>query len=649
MIDRETLSALQIIQPESHPNVFNQGPGASGAKESLSVFGLFHLNARTPQGKARLRQYFLRPSVDLAEIQARLDFVAVFCGTDNHAVAQQLSKSLSRIKNIRTIMTFLHKGIIGGNMKNRGGFKSGVWASLLEFCYHTLDIVNALTEVFGADGLGLRLRILETFDPFQIRRIGQMINTTVDLDLSIAQHRTVIKYGVNEELDKFKELYDGIEVLLEKAARHIASTLAEDVDLAVVFNPQLGFQLTVPVNGPNMEPIFIGPGWERRFTTDQRVYFKDATTIELDNTFGDVFAHVCDREIEIAYELAQKVLMDEKMLIDVSDLCGELDSLLALAHGAIQHKLVKPKVVEESIVEIRSGRHPLQEMTVDSFVPNDTVLHESDKMMILTGPNYSGKSVYLKQVALAVVMAHVGSFVAAESATIGLTDRILTRIATKETVTKMQSAFMIDLQQIAQIISHCSPRSLIVVDEFGKGTDSADGAGLAAGVFQHFIDLGSDSPTVLAATHYHEIFEQGYIEPETQAQFAHMEVIVDGDSRGKEVTYLYNLKSGRSTLSYGVQCAAMSGVPIEVVQRAAELGDVMARGGDLVSLLAVTSPNETEELEEAQAVARAFLAADFARIDCDLQASLADILQEEVFQRADAMPFDLPHLSHCPR
>ena len=648
MIDRETLSALQIIQPESHPNVFNQGPGASGAKESLSVFGLFHLNARTPQGKARLRQYFLRPSVDLAEIQARLDFVAVFCRTDNHAIAQQLSKSLSRIKNIRTIMTFLHKGISGGNMKNRGGFKSGVWASLLEFCYHTLDIVNTLTEVLGVGGLGLRVRILETFDPFQIRRIGQMINTTVDLDLSVAQQRTVIRYGVNEELDKVKEVYDGMEDLLGRAAHHVAATLPNDVilvePLAVVFNPQLGFHLTVPVGGPNMEPVFTGPGWERRFTTGQKVYFKDATTIELDDTFGDIFANVCDREIEIAYELAQKVLMDEKMLIDVSDLCGELDSLLALAHGAIQHKLVKPKVVEESVVGIKCGRHPLQEMTVDSFVPNDAVLHESDKMMILTGPNYSGKSVYLKQVALAVVMAHVGSFVAAESATIGLTDRILTRIATKETVTKMQSAFMIDLQQIAQIISHCSPRSLVVVDEFGKGTDSADGAGLAAGVFQHFIDLGSDSPTVLAATHYHEIFEQGYIEPGTQAQFAHMEVIVDGDSRGKEVTYLYNLKSGRSTLSYGVQCAAMSGVPIEVVQRAAELGDVMARGGDLVSLLAVTSPNETEELEEAQAVARAFLAADFARIDCDLQATLADILQEEVFQRADAMPFDLPHL-----
>ena len=633
MIDRETLSALQIIQPESHPNVFNQGPGTSGSKESLSVFGLFHLNARTPQGKARLRQYFLRPSVDLTEIQARLDFVTVFCRTDNHTITQQLSKSLSRIKNIRTIMTYLHKGISGGNIKQGGGFKSGVWASLLEFCYHTLDIVNALMEVNGGNGLGLRLRILDTFDRFQIRRIGQMINTAVDLDLSVVEHRTVIRYGVNDELDKAKEVYDGMEVLLGKAAHNVASIIAQDVDLAVVFYPQLGFHLTVPVGGPNMEPIFIGPGWERRFTTDQRVHFKDATMFELDNTIGDAFANVCDREIEIAYELAQKVLMDEKMLIDVSDLCGELDSLLALAHGAIQHKLVKPKVVEESVIEIKGGRHPLQEMAVDSFVPNDTLLQETDKMMILTGPNYSGKSVYLKQVALAVVMAHVGSFVAADSATIGLTDKILTRIATKETVTKMQSAFMIDLQQIAQIMNHCSPRSLVVVDEFGKGTDSADGAGLAAGVFQHFLDLGADSPKVLAATHYHEIFEQGHIEPGDRAQFAHMEVIVDGDGLGKEVTYLYNLKPGRSTLSYGVQCAAMSGVPTEVVTRAAELGDFMARGGDLVSLLAGTSPNEAEELEEAEAVARAFLGTEFARVDGDLQAILAEILQEMVIRK----------------
>ena len=611
------------MQPESHPNVFNQGPGVSGAKESLSVYGLFHNLARTPQGKVQLRQNFLRPSLDLVEINGRLDFVSVFVRPENQLVTQKLSKSLSRIKNMKTIMAYLRKGINGGNKKIGGGFKSGVWASLLEFCYHNLDIVETLREVAGGGHLSLRTRLLEVLDRFQLQRIGKMVHDYVDLDLSVEQHRTVIKYGVNENLDKAKEMYDGMEVLLSEAARHVAAGLPQEIRVNVIFFPQLGFHITIPLEEESRQPAYTGEGWERRFATSDQAYFKDGTMRDLDEQVGDAYATVCDTEIEIAYDLAQRVLLDEKLLVDASELCGELDSLLALAHGAIQYKLTKPRMVEENVVDIRGGRHLLQEMTVASYVANDTLMFgrsgdqrswtDEPSITILTGPNYSGKSVYLKQVALIVYMAHIGSFVAADSATIGLTDKILARISTRETVTKMQSAFVIDAQQIAQILNHCTYGSLIVIDEFGKGTDSSDGAGLAAGVFQHFMDMGAQCPKVLAATHYHEIFEQKVLQSIERIRFAHMEVLVDRKEMRKsgnddrEVTYLYNLKGGRSTVSYGAQCAAMNGVPKEIVQRAVELGDALAQGGDLIGLLAGITPDEAEDLQQAETTARRFL------------------------------------------
>lgn len=195
------------------------------------------------------------------------------------------------------------------------------------------------------------------------------------------------------------------------------------------------------------------------------------------------------------------------------------------------------KVVVRMISIKSVFRHILQELTVPSFVPNDTFLvggagndaspgprmdnlrldrpqrqqlinvdndfDNGASMVVLTGPNYSGKSVYLKQVAIIVFMAHVGSFVPAESATIGITDKILSRVSTRESVSRNQSTFMLDLQQISLALSLATRRSLVVIDEFGKGTDSSDGAGLAAAVIRHLISLGDERPKVLGATHFH--------------------------------------------------------------------------------------------------------------------------------------------------
>jgi DNA mismatch repair protein MSH5 len=309
--------------------------------------------------------------------------------------------------------------------------------------------------------------------------------------------------------------YNGLDALLTEVSKVLADQIPRGTStLNIIYFPQLGFLISC-IDDVDPEPgEFPGDeiaGWDRAFTDGGVAYYKSPEMTEMDQKFGDLYSMICDKEIEILHNLAQSILQYDDILITVSELAGDLDCLLALAQGAKNYRLVRPKITEHNVVDITGGRHILQEMTVPAFVANDTLLiggnggihnetrtqsflsedvqargtavpatiatsieapQDGPSVLIMTGPNYSGKSVYLKQVALIVYMAHVGSFVPAEAATIGITDKILTRITTRESVSRMQSAFMIDLQQVSLALNLATPRSLIILDEFGKGTDS---------------------------------------------------------------------------------------------------------------------------------------------------------------------------------
>ncbi|RAK97016.1 MutS family protein MSH5 [Aspergillus ibericus CBS 121593] len=615
-VNGRTLLSLQIMESESHPSMVNQGPGrkSSSSKEGLSIYGLFQRFSYTPQGRNRLKQMFLRPSVELEVIHERHSFVSIYLRADNYNPLEKMVKGLKHIKNLHHVMINLRKGISTGSGKIMG-FKTTVWATLLAFAFYGIDIHDALRETSGGSLLALHSKALRAFEAAQLYK--------VDIDSSEEQGRAVVKPGIDRELDRMKDNYDGLNSLLKQVAIEIATTIPEsyDIDVNVIYFPQLGFNIAIPLNEGG-DPAYRGAedDWELMFLTENRAYFKDFRMREMDGKLGDIYGLICEKEIEIVYDLAQRVLQYEKVLLEASDVCGHIDSLLAMVQAASLYKLVRPKMVEEDIIRIRGGRHILQELTVSSYVPNDTFLISKGvrkeateirrcatggsergcfpSMLLLTGPNYSGKSVYMKQVALIAYLAQVGSFVPAESAELGIIDKILVKTNTQDSVSQIQSTFMNDLQQISFDLKQMTGHSLLLIDEFGKGTNENDGIGLACGVLEHLLNL-EDPPKVIAATHFHEILENGFLKPRPQLQLGHK----------------FAFRLGRSDQSFGTICAAMNGISQTIVDRADEIASLSARGENLIAACAMLSAEETQALEDADKLARKFLWLDLSRAD----------------------------------
>ena len=343
----DTLQSLQIMLSETHPSSQNQGPTttSSCSKEGLSIYGLFHHLTRTPQGKQRLKEYFLRPSTNLGVLNERLDAIGVFTQPANAGPLGNIVKALSSVVNARVLLVKLKKGASGGNGQN-GNIAKSVWSGLQKLSFHAIGILREFEQVVRADALPIYCKVRKAFDTFNLAQVGRMISEVVDFEQSKEQQRTVVKYGLDEELDEQRRTYDGIASLLSKVAYEIAANIPAGLaaELNVVFFPQIGFLIAMPMDAGTGRAVWEGAEderWEKMFSSEKIVYYKDEHMQEMDERFGDMYGQICDREIEILYELAQKVLQFEDMLANVSDLCGELDCLLALAQGASKYRLFR--------------------------------------------------------------------------------------------------------------------------------------------------------------------------------------------------------------------------------------------------------------------------------------------------------------------
>ncbi|KAJ3373599.1 MutS protein msh5 [Allomyces arbusculus] len=336
-------------------------------------------------------------------------------------------------------------------------------------------------------------------------------------------------------------------------------------------------------------------GMDIQFRTPGNVYFKNAQMRALDAHVGDVHGLLADHEIEILHALRTHLKPVEHVLLQVHRHLVDLDCLMSLAEAAARFDYTRPVLVEGGVgLHAVRTRHPILELAVAAGVtapsrargraggapaaatatpqaiPNDIELGSAGapRLALLTGPNSSGKSVYLKMVGVIVYLAHLGSYVpAASGAQVPLTDKILTRVAARESVSRMESAFMIDLQQVSHAVRQATSRSLVLIDEFGKGTCTEDGIGLLVGVLHHFATMGDQAPLVLAATHYHEIHANKLLADALPIRYLTTRVFRNHDD---ELVFLYRVVEGRCVESLGGLCALLAGVPARVVNRGLE-------------------------------------------------------------------------------
>lgn len=305
-------------------------------------------------------------------------------------------------------------------------------------------------------------KLVASLDIASFKDTGNAVNETIDWEESTNNNRICVRPYIDEELDQRKHVYAGLDPVLCKVADQICQKIPADytASLNVVYFPQLGFLICVPMQEEwrSEEGIKVLNGWSFQFSSDAHVYFKSEEMHDMDTHIGDLHPSIVDREIEIVQELLERILVCSEGMRHTCDVCAELDCLLAFAEASRAYNYCRPQMSEDPIIDIDQGRHPLQEQVVDIFVPNNAQLlagigfgdsaepqTEVDSLpmyssiVLCTGANACGKSVYLKQVALIQYMAQIGCFVPAVSATLGIVDKIFTRIQTRESVSKVLS------------------------------------------------------------------------------------------------------------------------------------------------------------------------------------------------------------------
>ncbi|XP_077455319.1 mutS protein homolog 5 [Stigmatopora argus] len=603
-IDKEAFRVLQIFKSENHPSVYKLH---SGEKEGLSLYGI--LNCCSCRfGSKLLRQWFLRPTLDLAVLLRRQQVIRFFTSPRNSDSLNTLRTSLRSIRNIPTLLRRM----------SLAQTKVTDWQGIFKTVYNAVCIRDTVRHF--PRSIHLFREISEGFTD-DLQHVASLISRVVDFESSVAENRFTIKPNVHEEIDEKKRRLVGLSGFLTNIAREELDQLDDRIpSCSVIYIPLIGFLLCVP-RQPDMvvKEDFELQGLEFMFLSDNRLHYRTQRTKDLDNLLGDLHCEIRDMETAVMTQLQDAILERSAVLYKVLDLAAELDCLLALSKASLEYGYTSPKLVSHKTILIDQGRHPLFEVCSLMFVANSFESLESHgRIKIITGPNSSGKSIYLKQVALIVFMALIGSNVPAKLAEIGPVDAIFTCLPGRESVSLGLSTFMTDLKQMSQTINSSTGNSLILIDEFGKGTNTVDGLSLLAAIISHWLKKApTDVPHVLLATNFHSLLQLGLLPTSSMLSLLTLETTVDGE----ELVFLYQLKPGICQSSYAANVARLAGLPHNIVQRGVDVSELYRTGQSIPRVDHVSSD---EKADRYKTLVEKFMSLDLDDDNLDLDSFMKE-------------------------
>ncbi|XP_016409873.1 mutS protein homolog 5 [Sinocyclocheilus rhinocerous] len=527
-IDRDIYSAVQIFKSELRPSVFKL---QSGEKEGLSLYGVLN-RCQSKFGSLLLRQWFHRPTRDLNILKRRQEVMRFFTAPRNFADLNTLQSCLRNIKNISTL---LHK-------MSRSNPKVAIWDTVRSMP-QCIQLFSEITQNFSDD----------------LFYIATYISKVVDFEGSIAENRFTVRPDVDPVIDE-REWFS-IDFFSSDG----------------IYMPLIEFLLSVP-RLPNMldKQSFEIEGLDCIFLSKDQLHYRSTRTKELDSMLGDLHCDTIDLEMAVMRKLQASVLQRSDCLYKVMSLCAELDCLIALAQASLDHGYYCPTLTPCLYAyPSLSFRHLLLELCTPVFVSNTYISSETEgKVKVITGPNSSGKSIYLKQVGLIVFMALISSDVPAKEAEIGLVDGIFSRMHNRESVSVGLSTFMIDMTQMTHSLNHSTRDSLVLVDEFGKGTNTVDGLSLLTACLNHWLRRGPQCPHLLMSTCFHSLIQLGLISDSPLLALLALETAIEGE----ELVFLYQVKNGICQSSCAANIATLAGIPDDLVRRGVEVSELYRTG-----------------------------------------------------------------------
>ena len=536
VLDAVTARNLELIEP-----IF----AADAGGDQPTLLGVLD-QALTGMGGRLLRQRLLRPSVDCAEIGQRLDAVGELL--QQTILRAELRKQLGGILDLERLLAKVTLGSAGPR-------------DLLALG-RSLEKIPALRRAFDTQQAARLRSIHERLDELA-DVAGLILEAIADEPPMAIAEGGAIRPGFHAGLDELRDLsLNGRQYIARIEARERQRTGIGS--LKVRFNNVFGYYIEITRSNLALAP----PDYERKQTLANAERFTTPELKEYEHKVLDAEEKILALEKEIFGQVRSRVAAEAQRIRATAGGVAELDVTAALAQVAAENRYQRPTFSADGEMRIMAGRHPvierLAEQEAGRFIPNDLYLNDStDRIAIITGPNMGGKSTYLRQAALIAILAQMGSFVPAESASLPVIDRIFTRIGASDNLARGRSTFMVEMTETAVILNTATPRSFIVLDEIGRGTSTYDGLALAWAVVEH-LHTRTGAKT-LFATHYHELTELA----EQLEGVRNLKVSVK--ETGDRIIFLRKVEPGRADRSYGIEVARLAGLPLPVIERAQEV------------------------------------------------------------------------------